>query len=248
MKSHNPATWRQWATPIPVASSATSAPLGSHAPVRNRLFPKTRSWFALDAPLALLSPLSVLRLMFALATLSWSIGALLWPAADHRSAVVVLSATALVAWVALLEVRRIRYIGCWLLAVGWIVQVSVLVWAGLGTGLSVAAGTFFVPVGVFAALFFRFRHVVLCQGAIAVGLWVVRMGTIGPGRAAFGAVLGAICLSTAPLTVTLFNKSIRRLGTVDPETGLPNGLGMVRLLDERDRTMPIVVVSVLVRG
>ncbi len=248
MRSQAPASWRQWATPIPVASSATSAPLGSHAPVRNRLLPKTRSWFALDAPLTLLSPLSVLRMMFLLAAVSWSLAAVLWPADHHRVWVVILTASALVAWVGLLEVRRIRVGWCAALSVAWIAQVSVLVWIGQGTGLLIAAAAFYVPVGVFAALFFRFRQVVLCQSAIAVCLWVTRIGSMGLGRAAFVAFLGTVCLSTAPFTVTLFNKSIRRAGTIDPDTGIPNGLGMVRRLDERDPAQVMIVVSTLVRG
>jgi EAL domain-containing protein (putative c-di-GMP-specific phosphodiesterase class I)/GGDEF domain-containing protein len=46
----------------------------------------------------------------------------------------------------------------------------------------------------------------------------------------------------------LLNRSIRRLGAVDPETGLPNGFGMARRIRERDQTRPLAVVSVLVRG
>jgi diguanylate cyclase len=242
------ASWRRWATPIAVVSSATSAPLGPRAPVRNRLFPKTRSWFALDAPLALLSPLSVLRLMFGLATVSWTVGSILWPSTDHRTWVVALSASALAVWVALLEVRRVRVIWCWALIALWITQVSVLVWSGLGSSFSLGATAFYVPVGVFAAVFFRLRTVALCQGGIAICLWVVRIGSDGVGKAAFAAVIGAVCLSTAPFMVMLFNKSIRRLGMVDPETGLPNGLGMAQRLDERDSAVALAVVAVLVRG
>src|SRR5580658_346320 len=110
MRSHKTDSWRHWATPIPVASSATSARLGPGASVRNRLFPKTRSWFALDAPLALLSPLSVLRLMFGFATVTWTLASVLWPSSGHRHWVLIVSATALVAWVGLLEVRRIKVI------------------------------------------------------------------------------------------------------------------------------------------
>jgi EAL domain-containing protein (putative c-di-GMP-specific phosphodiesterase class I)/GGDEF domain-containing protein len=247
-KKMSPVSWRQWATPIAVASSATSAPLGPEASVRNRLFPKTRSWFALDAPLALLSPLSVLRLMFALATVTWTMASLLWPSDSHRNWVVVLTASALVVWVALLEVRRIRVVWCWALIAVWIVQVSVLVWSGHGSGLTLAGAAFYVPVGVFAAVFFRLRTVAICQGAIAVCLWLVRMGDFGVGRAAFAAVVVSVCLSTAPLTVMLFNKSIRRIGMVDPETGLPNSLGIAQRLDQRDQAVPLIVVSVFVRG
>lgn len=164
MKSQtSPESWRQWATPIPGASSATSIPLGSRAPVRNRLFPKTRSWFALDAPLALLSPLSVLRLMYGLAVLSWTVASVLWPANAHRSWVLVVSLSALAVWVALLEVRRVKVGWCWSLGVLWIAQVSVLVWSGRGTGLGLAAAAFYVPVGVFAAVFFGLRIVALCR-------------------------------------------------------------------------------------
>ena len=49
----------------------TSSRLGADAEVSNPLFPKTRSWFALGAPLELLSPLSVVRLLFAEAVLTW---------------------------------------------------------------------------------------------------------------------------------------------------------------------------------
>ena len=241
-------SWRQWATPIAVVSSATSAPLGPQAPVRNRLFPKTRSWFALDAPLALLSPLSVLRLMFALATVSWTVGSILWPSTAHRDWVIALSVSALVVWVALLEVRRVRVIWCWVLIALWIGQVSMLIWSGLASSFSLGAAAFYVPVGVFVAVFFQLRTVALCQGTIAVCLWAVRIGSFGVGKAAFAAAIGAICLSTAPFTVMLFNKSIRRLGMVDPETGLPNVLGMAQRLEERDHTVALAVVSVLVRG
>ncbi len=242
------ASWRRWATPIPVASSATSAPLRSRAPVRNRLFPKTRSWFALDAPIALLSPLSVLRLMFALATAGWSAAAALWPSGEHRLWVVGLAAGALCAWVALLEVGRVLVVWCWALSALWIAQVSLLVWLGHGTGLSVAAAAFYVPVGVFAALFFPFRLVVACQGAIALSLWAAGVGPTGVGRAAFVALFATICLSTAALTVSLCNKSIRRVATIDPETGIPNGLGLARRIDERGESEVMVILAVLVRG
>src|ERR1700677_3699752 len=48
-----------------------STRLSSEAQIRNRLFPKTRSWFALEAPLELLSPLSVVRILFGLNIATW---------------------------------------------------------------------------------------------------------------------------------------------------------------------------------
>ncbi len=75
-------TWRGWSSQTDArSSSVTSAALPSHASVRSRTFPKTRSWFALGAPLELLSPLSVLRILFAVDLVAWPIEGLVlrWP-------------------------------------------------------------------------------------------------------------------------------------------------------------------------
>src|SRR5271155_246207 len=65
-------TWRGWASRAGGSpTSVTSDRLSSEVAVRNRMFPKTRSWFALGAPLELLSPLSVLRIVYALAVVLW---------------------------------------------------------------------------------------------------------------------------------------------------------------------------------
>ena len=99
--------WREWFALQSGVTTATSVPLQADAQVRNRLFPKTRSWFALDAPLALLSPLSVLRLVFAFAAVTWILVGLVWPLSHaERATVFIVAASALVAWVALLRVRR----------------------------------------------------------------------------------------------------------------------------------------------
>ena len=80
----------------------TSERLASET-VHHRLFPKTRSWFALGAPLELLSPLSVLRILFGLA--------LLWPvfglvgntSAQDVTAVLAVEAVFALSWVWLLR-------------------------------------------------------------------------------------------------------------------------------------------------
>jgi len=50
-----------------------STRLAPEAQVRSRLLPKIRSWFALGAPLELLSPLSVLRSLYALLLVAWPV-------------------------------------------------------------------------------------------------------------------------------------------------------------------------------
>ena len=80
----------------------SGARVGNHEPPRNRLFPKTRSWFALGSPLELLSPLSVLRVLYALAGVTWSLWTLMLrrPGTDWLLLVAVIGVTAAV-WLVL---------------------------------------------------------------------------------------------------------------------------------------------------
>jgi EAL domain-containing protein (putative c-di-GMP-specific phosphodiesterase class I)/GGDEF domain-containing protein len=224
-------------------------PLQADAHVRNRLFPKTRSWFALEAPLALLSPLSVLRVIYAFAALTWILMGFIWPLSDSDRATVLLTgASALVAWLALFRVRRVGIDTSWVLSCLWLVQVSVLVWAGHGGGLSLVAATYFVPIGIFAALYFELRTVAACQVTIALCLWISSEGAVGILRAVFvGLVVGA-SFATASFVVVLLMRSTSSLGTRDPDTGLLNGLGIAQRLAQRDVATPLVVIAVVLRG
>jgi EAL domain-containing protein (putative c-di-GMP-specific phosphodiesterase class I) len=234
---------------VTAAATATSVPLQADAQVRNRLFPRTRSWFALDAPLALLSPLSVLRLLFAFAAVTWILVGLVWPLShSERATVFIVAATALLAWSAMLRLRRTGDGWCLALTCLWIAEVSTLVSTGRGGGLSVVATTYFVPIGVFVALFFGVWMVTISQGAIALSLWIALAGPTGILRALFLAVVITIALATASFVVVLLMRSTRSLGTLDPETGLPNGLGIARRLSHRDVAAPLVVVAVVLRG
>jgi len=217
--------------------------------VRNRLFPKTRSWFSLDAPLALLSPLSVLRLVYAFAAVTWALVGVVWPLSrSERATVFIVAATALLAWMAMLRLRRTGYGWCSALTCLWVAEVATLVSTGQGGGLSVIVVTYFVPIGVFVALFFGTWVVTISQGAIALSLWIALAGPIGILRALFLAVVMTIALATASFVVALLMRSTRSLGTLDPDTGLPNGLGIAQRLSHRDVTAPLVVVAVVLRG
>jgi EAL domain-containing protein (putative c-di-GMP-specific phosphodiesterase class I)/GGDEF domain-containing protein len=217
--------------------------------VRNRLFPRTRSWFTLDAPLALLSPLSVLRLLFAFAAVTWILVGVVWPLFHpERATVFIVAATALLAWMAMLRLRRTGDGWCLALTCLWIAEVSTLVSTGRGGGLSVVATTYFVPIGVFVALFFGVWVVTISQGAIALSLWIALAGPTGILRALFLSVVITIALATASFVVVLLMRSTRSLGTLDPETGLPNGLGIAQRLSHRDVAAPLVVVAVVLRG
>src|SRR5476649_1749390 len=118
------ATWRGWMDRGSASSHpVTSARLAATARPKNRLFPKTRSWFALDAPLELLSPLSVLRVLFAVATVSWPLIGLTQPGV-RTTGVVVISVVTGVIWVALLSVKKVDLRVSRLLSGWWTVAVA----------------------------------------------------------------------------------------------------------------------------
>ncbi|MGH9017376.1 MAG: hypothetical protein ACRDY1_06485, partial [Acidimicrobiales bacterium] len=107
-------TWRGWATPGGRASSPVkSTRLDSEAAVKSRLFPKIRSWFALGAPLELLSPLSVLRIVYALLLLAWPVTtSVAGTTASTTVAVVAVEVVTAATWVAMLRIRNISLRWC----------------------------------------------------------------------------------------------------------------------------------------
>jgi EAL domain-containing protein (putative c-di-GMP-specific phosphodiesterase class I)/GGDEF domain-containing protein len=222
-------TWRGWANSKTRASATvTSARLDPSVRPQNRLFPKTRSWFALDSPLELLSPLSVLRVLFVLAAVAWPLVGLTnsWPIGD-RLGVLVVSAVTLAVWlILLLGMKEIARSGSKLLTGYWVLAIGVLIWCAHGTGAAVVYALFLTPIAAFAALFLGNRAVVAQQGAVVVVLWAALSRQSGVVRGLGFAFAATIALSVIPATVLLLARSARRHDTVDPDTGIPNGFGL----------------------
>jgi EAL domain-containing protein (putative c-di-GMP-specific phosphodiesterase class I)/GGDEF domain-containing protein len=240
-------TWRGWVDRgAPEARPVTSGRLPSSAKPRNRLFPKTRSWFALDAPLELLSPLSVLRVFFALATVAWPVIGLTapWSTVDVWGIAGVSVATAAI-WVVLLKIKSVDVRGCRLLVGYWTAAAAALVWLSHGGGSTVTFALFIVPISVFTALFLGRRGVTEQLVGSAVLLWVALTPALGIGRAGWVSVFGCLALLFAPVTVLFLGRSARRHDTVDPDTGLPNGFGLAQQLAAEDRTTFLVAAVAL---
>jgi EAL domain-containing protein (putative c-di-GMP-specific phosphodiesterase class I)/GGDEF domain-containing protein len=206
----------------------TSARLDPSARPRNRLFPKTRSWFALDSPLELLSPISVLRVLFILAAIAWPLIGLpsAWPAADRLGVMAVSVATLAIWLVLLLGMKEIARAGSNLLAGYWVLAVGLLVWCAQGTGAAVAYALFLTPISAFVALFLGPRMVMFHQLAVVLVLWGALGRSSGAGPGLGLAVAGTIALSVVPATILLLARSARRHDLVDPDTGVPNGFGL----------------------
>ena len=227
----------------------TSGRLPSSARPGSRLFPKTRSWFALDAPLELLSPLSVFRVLLVLALVTWPVIGLTAPRSEFEplglGAVAAVTAVTAAIWLASLRVKKLDVRGCRALTAYLTGAVAVLVWSSNGGGPAVAFVLFLVPLSVCSALFLGRRTVVVQL----VGTGVLLSVALGPGlgvvRAGSTAVAGVLALSLAPVAVIFLARSARRHDTVDPDTGVPNGFGLAQRLAAGEHTVYLVAAVVL---
>lgn len=230
-------------------TAVTSRRLDRGTPVSSRYFPKIRSWFALGAPLELLSPLSVIRVVLPLVAVAWPCAALVgrWP--DSRMEMVVgATATVGVLWFGLLFVRRIGSGTSHFLAAGVVMLGGLVLLAGSGRGFATAMVPTLVLVTVFVALFLSGRAVAAHQMLIAMVLFAVEMLVSGWGTALSVAMGATVSSSAVAGTVWLLVASAGRSGTVDPDTGLPNAAGVARRLEAWDATTPILIAVVSLGG
>ena len=223
--------------------------------MRSRMFPKTRSWFALGAPLELLSPLSVLRILFATAMVLWPVQGLVlrWPPAKVGWLIGV-SCVAALTWCALRAVKKVSALWCHALAALGAVLVSLLVYSGETAGPVLASTLYLVPVATFVALFLGTRAVVTHQLATGAALTLALLGTLHAGSAILVGSIACMATLSASLTVRFLMISQSRSGSVDPDTGLPNGVGLAKRLSSRDsdgpngNPVPFVMATVLLAG
>ena len=240
-------TWRGW-----VGRGDEGAVVSERRPgraARSRLFPKTRSWFVLGAPIELLSPLSVLRIVLAVdAVAATGLGV-----AGRRSAVApaVALAPALLAVGAWLALARVRSVGrpatVALLLLG-VADAAGLVAVVRGTALVAGAAFLLVPVGVAAGLFLRLRSLVAVAAAMA-GATTAALATGGhPVAAVAAAPLVLAGTTTAMLAVHFLHATIERRGRTDADTGLPNGFGLAEAVRLRGGWSRFLVAAVLLDG
>jgi len=241
-----PASWRGWEHDHGSAKRiVTASRLRSPGESPSGLFPKTRSWLALESPLELLSPLSVLRVNFVFGAVAFTVAGCLGSTtrADVMVSLLVGVCTFAI-WVLLLAKDSIAPNPCRLLSFYWTCAVGVLMIVG-GSGRAAAViGFLLVPSAVFVSMFFGLR-IVLWQLA---GSALVLCLAFSAGRGlAIGMLLtfvGVTAMSTAPFAVLMVSRASRRSGLVDPETGLPNAVGLASATgDLPGRYVHVAVVS-----
>jgi predicted signal transduction protein with EAL and GGDEF domain len=214
--------------PLPDARApVTSRRLPAATPVRNRLFPKTRSWFALDAPFELLSAQSVLRILAALGWLAWPCAwALSGAQPRHLALAAVAAGTGAVVWAAIVLRRSLTVVTMGAVVAFGTANVGLLTLLGAGNGVAVVAGISAVPLGLFVAFFWG--RAASCAYAVAAGCALAAglAPSEGAWRAAGVGALAVIPIAGSMLAVGLLVQAARRQRATDPETGLLNGSGL----------------------
>jgi len=243
--------WRGWepaasGSPRLGTGAVTSDRLSAAAPVRNRLFPKVRSWFALGAPLELLSPLSVARIVVLLSLVVWLAADRLGHSVRPVPALLLVASSGAMS-LALLRARTLGLRACRVLVTVVSAQLAVLVWAGHGDRMIVACTLLGVAVAVFAGLFVGSRSVIVGQATAAGILLVGSIASFGVVAALVFATLTFVMTTMVGLTVALVTAAVRRQSNVDPDTGLPNGFGLADHVRGRHGE-PLVVATIVLRG
>lgn len=240
--------WRGWdATESGTPGLVTSARLGADAPVQNRMFPKVRSWFALGAPLELLSPLSVARILVLL--LAFVAGAVLVAPLAHPLVAVAVLVLAIGGLVALMRVKELGPRHSAWLGVGVTLAVGALVWASGGRGAVLATVMLLVPVAVFVGMFLPLR-VLFVQEILVFAVVLGPLLTAGRGvlDSLLVATLTFVGTTTCAITVSLTSASARRKAMIDSDTGIPNGFGFADELGQRLAGGPVVVAALILGG
>jgi len=209
-------------------------------------FPSARSWLALGAPIELLSPLAVLRVLFGAGVVGFALVGRVGSGGGGPAVVAsAIGIATFVVWVVLLAKRTIAPSACRLLSVYWTAAVATLIVVDRSGQSSVVLGFLLVPSTVFVSLFFRLR-VVLYQLSVAfLALWAAFTTGHGASTGLVMAVLAASAMATAPFTVLLGARASRHSGLVDPETGLRNALGLAEQLGPRVEAGTCVAVVAL---
>ena len=210
-------------------------------------FPSARSWLALGAPIELLSPLAVLRVLFGAGVVGFALVGRVGSTGDGPAvAASAIGFTTFVVWIVLLVKRTIAPNACRLLSVYWTAAVATLIVVDRSGQSSVILGFLLVPSTVFVSLFFRLR-VVLYQLTVAfLALWAAFATGNGATTGLVMAALAVGAMATAPFTVLLGARASRHSGLVDPETGLRNALGLAEQLGptvESDTCVAVVALS-----
>ena len=152
-------------------------------------------------------------------------------------------------WLALLRVPKIGPRACWAALTLLSVAGLVLMATTSSAVMVLASAALLFPTSAAITFFFGKRALFSYQGVVAAGLFAAADVWFGPGPAVLVAVAWSASMLLVSLVVKVLLESVGRSGTVDPETGIPNGLGLARRLQtshKADAEQSMLVVAAVV--
>ncbi len=242
-------TWRGWSAHGSGDAAVTSDPDPASASVRHRFFQRTWSWFALGAPLELLSPLSVLRVVVVLFAVPWPLLALAI-GIPHELRLRVLGVT-VVSWLVWLALARLRSVTVWtcdLVLLAGAVGIAVMVSAPGWSDLTVAYSVLLAPLALFVGLFFRGWRIPAHFAVVAATFGAAVITAHSPVSAVATTAAVLIGIGSVEAIVVVLARSARRHDTVDPDTGLPNGFGLAVAVSHRAESQTLIVAVIRISG
>lgn len=222
----------------------TSDRLG-HAAVANRMFPKVRSWFALGAPLELLSPLSVGRIVVLVAAGTWAAGAAL--GALDLVASSILFTISLLSTVALLGTRALTADGCSVIAVGHAAMIAAALFTSDDSRRVAVLALLLVVMSIFIGLFFVSYELLAIVGLL-FGVLVASSLLTNDGTGSGDGIMISTFVAALAVMTAFTARTSRVSGSTDPETGVRNISGMTSYLDRREGVGDVVVATIFLSG
>lgn len=212
--------------------------------VANRWFPKIRSWFSLGAPLELLSPLSIVRILALVALLTWPAGMLL---GHPPVAGALLTGMSAAICVGLSKCRTIGPGQSDLLALVHLAMTMVAIMTAAGMHRVLLVSGVVAALAIFAGLFVTPRYLVASLGVSILAMLVPTRFTHG-GMAFGDSVVLAMFATLLALMTALTARTSRLAGSLDPETGVSNNKGTANMLHRRSGLSDVAVATVHLSG
>ncbi len=236
--------WTGWARSADGRAVTVTSERLQPSEVTNRWFPKIRSWFALGAPLELLSPLALARIVALVAFWTWPLGVLL----GHPVAIGVL--LTLISGAISVFLSKVRAIGPGqsdlLVLVHLAMSMCAIVTAPGIHRVLVVSGVV-AAMAIFAGLFVKPRYLFGSLACSVAALLVPTRFTHG-GMSFADAVVLSIFAALLALMTALTARTSRLAGSLDPETGVSNIRGMANMLHRGATTSDVVVATVHLSG
>lgn len=238
-----PNVWHGWKNALADGESHVTSSRLRHVDVANRMFPKVRSWLALGAPVELMSPLSVVRIVAIAALFTWPTAVIVAGLPlGVGTALLVVSMSALVF---LRGVGALSDAQCSVSGIATLTTIVVAVGTADGELRAIVLALVVAATATFAGLFMRVRPLIVVVAITATTIpLVARLTASGVGVA--GALVLVFVGALMAFTTAAMARVSRMAGSLDADSGVPNARGLTVHLAAM--TLPTVVATVRLSG